>query len=785
MLVSVRSRPGTARNEPAGAWHGRFVGPLLVAGVLVLGVTATLVTVGVLRGDQRVAADRVMDQRTAVARAVVIGETGRYRDLMQAVAAGLGTNARLTAADFAAATAPLGQAGLVGATSVAFVVPAEPGGVTATERLWRSRGAPGLSLEPLGAPGEHLFPVFRRSLNSGGAGPLGIDVSAAPEPAAALAEARRTGQPTVSGAYVLLGDRNLPEARQQLSFLFVAPVFAAAPAPGRAPPFLGWLAMGLHGRDFLGGVLSTASQGLLDGELYATDGSDRRVEVAAYDARGVRDLTRQASFPVADRQWTLLTGADSHYLPGARSDTPTAVLIGGLVITGMLALVVWILATSRSRAKARVLVATADLRAAEAESRRQAGLLSAIMASIGDGVGVVDENGAFLLHNPAAKALLGVADHVEGPEGWQEHYGLFRPDGHTPFPVEEMPLVRALRGEVSNGVEMLIRNDSRPDDILVSVDGRPLDPSAGQHGAVAVFHDITELRRYENDLAVFAGVVAHDLKAPLAVVRGHCENADDELADAPDGPEVREARAAMARVANAVDRMAGMIDTLLAYTTARDAPLKHRPVPLGPLVSDVIEQRTQQPQPAGTPPPEIYVGPLPVVDADPAMLRHVLDNLVGNALKYVPAGRAARIDVTAAPAEPGWTRVEVADRGIGIPPEDQPDIFETFHRATTAAGYAGTGLGLAICRRIVERHGGVIGVADNPGGGTRFHFTLPVAAAAGPDGAESARAALGRALAERAAIEQAALREPGREVRAAGTASAPPRMRGAGPAGTA
>jgi signal transduction histidine kinase len=111
------------------------------------------------------------------------------------------------------------------------------------------------------------------------------------------------------------------------------------------------------------------------------------------------------------------------------------------------------------------------------------------------------------------------------------------------------------------------------------------------------------------------------------------------------------------------------------------------------------------------------------------MLRNVVDNLIGYALKYVQPGRAARIDVTAAPTAPGWARVEISDRGIGIPDADKPSIFETFHRAQTAAGYAGTGLGLAICRRIVERHGGTIGVADNPGGGTRFSFTLPLAGA--------------------------------------------------------
>ncbi len=384
-----------------------------------------------------------------------------------------------------------------------------------------------------------------------------------------------------------------------------------------------------------------------------------------------------------------------------------------------------------------------------------AGLLGAIMASLGDGVGVVDAEGAFLLHNPAAKALFGV-DDIAGPENWQGHYGLFRPDGRTPFPVEEMPFVRALRGESSDDVEMVVRNAARPDGILVSVDGRPLDASAGQPGAVAVFRDITELRRYETDLAVFAGVVAHDLKAPLAVIRGHCETAGEDLAAAPDSPAVAEARAALGRIVRAVDRMAALIDTLLAYTTARDAPLRRRPVALDDLVEDVVQGRTGHLRPDAGPAPDVYVGPLPEVDADPAMLRHVLDNLIGNALKYVPPGRAARIDITAEPGAPGWTRVEVADRGIGIPDDDKASIFETFHRARTAAGYAGTGLGLAICRRIVERHGGIIGVTDNPGGGTRFHFTLPLA---GPEhaGEDAGRAALDRALTERAAVEQAAI----------------------------
>ncbi|RSM45073.1 Fis family transcriptional regulator [Actinoplanes sp. ATCC 53533] len=726
---------------------------MLAATVLAAGLAATLVTVGAVRAGQRESADRVMDQRTAVARAAVADEAGRYRNLLQAVAAGLGTDARLTAADFAAATVPLDDAGLLGATSVAYVVPARTEAVAETQAFWRQRGATGLHLAPSDSHSEHYFSIFRHGLTDRGPARTGVDVAPSAEGSAALAESRRTGRPAVSDTYVLLRDRGIPTDRQQLSFLFAAPVYAPAAAPGRPPRFQGWVAMGLRGQDFLGGVLGAASQGLLDGELYATNGDRRRVRVAAFDAPGGRNLTRQATFPVADRQWTLVTAADSANLPGAHRGLPAMMLAGGLSMTVMLAWLVWILATGRSRARDQVLVATAELRIAEAESRRQAGLLGAIMASLGDGVAVVDESGAFLLLNPAARALLGVGDDVAGPEAWQQHYGLFRADGHTPFPVEEMPLVRALRGEASDGVEVVIRNAHRPDGILVSVDGRPLDAgAAGQHGAVAVFRDITELRRYETDLAVFAGVVAHDLKAPLAVIRGRCEIAADELAAAPAGPEVSQARAALDRIAGNADRMAALIDTLLAYTTSRDAPLKLGTVPLGPLAADVIEHLVEWLRPAGAPAPDCYLGPLPDVRADPAMLRHVLDNLIGNALKYVPAGRHARIDVTAEAAAPGWTRIEIADRGIGIPDEDKPNIFESFHRAPTAAGYAGTGLGLAICRRIVERHGGTIGVADNPGGGTRFHFTLPLAATGERAGTD--RTALDRALVARAAVER-------------------------------
>jgi signal transduction histidine kinase len=230
--------------------------------------------------------------------------------------------------------------------------------------------------------------------------------------------------------------------------------------------------------------------------------------------------------------------------------------------------------------------------------------------------------------------------------------------------------------------------------------------------------ELTEarLREREAELEAFAGVAAHDLKAPLTAIAGYTEILTEDHADAFD-PTTRRY---MERMAAATRRMRTLIDDLLTYATARDATLHLQPVALAELVDDVLAVRSA----TLDEPPHVEVGPLPTVVADPVLLRQVLDNLIGNAVKYVRPGAGAYVSVTAEPVADGW-RVQVTDRGIGIAEPDRDSVFATFHRARGSEGYPGTGLGLAICKRVVDRHHGSIGVAPNPGGGSRFWFTLP------------------------------------------------------------
>ncbi|MEV4349619.1 HAMP domain-containing sensor histidine kinase [Actinoplanes sp. NPDC049596] len=226
------------------------------------------------------------------------------------------------------------------------------------------------------------------------------------------------------------------------------------------------------------------------------------------------------------------------------------------------------------------------------------------------------------------------------------------------------------------------------------------------------------LRRREEELVGFAGVVAHDLRSPLANVIGYA----DLMAGFDEGGMSDRQRGYLTRVQKSATRMRDLIDDLLAYAMADNTTLRIVDVNLTELVDSIIAERLGGGAPAGT---RIDCGPLPTVCGDPSQIRQVLDNLIGNAIKYTPPDRTAEITISASPAADGLSRIDVADRGIGIPESQRTEVFNAFTRAEGSESYPGTGLGLAIVQRIIERHHGTVGVEPNPGGGTRFWFTLP------------------------------------------------------------
>ena len=118
-----------------------------------------------------------------------------------------------------------------------------------------------------------------------------------------------------------------------------------------------------------------------------------------------------------------------------------------------------------------------------------------------------------------------------------------------------------------------------------------------------------------------------------------------------------------------------------------------------------------------------YDGARGMVKADEKLLRHVLVNLISNAFKYSPEGGPVAFQVRVGNGEAAF---EVVDRGIGIPSEDHPRLFETFHRARNVGSISGTGLGLAIVKKSLDLHGGSIHFDSAPGRGTSFRVTIPL-----------------------------------------------------------
>lgn len=166
-------------------------------------------------------------------------------------------------------------------------------------------------------------------------------------------------------------------------------------------------------------------------------------------------------------------------------------------------------------------------------------------------------------------------------------------------------------------------------------------------------------------------------------------------------------------------RMQALIQDVLAYSRVTS---KGRPLEPVDSAAALAEARTLLAGRIAETGAQIHARPLPVVTADRTQLVQLFQNLIGNAIKFCK-DRAPTVQLDAE-HEPGRWRFSVTDNGIGIAPEYREQVFVIFKRLHTRREYPGTGIGLAICKRIVERHGGEIGVEPAPGGGSMFWFTL-------------------------------------------------------------
>src|SRR5690606_20808248 len=253
-------------------------------------------------------------------------------------------------------------------------------------------------------------------------------------------------------------------------------------------------------------------------------------------------------------------------------------------------------------------------------------------------------------------------------------------------------------------------------------------------GAIEVMQDMTRWLKLEQQLMVrtrelesrnkeleqFAYVASHDLQEPLRKVSSFVQLFAKRYADQVD----ETGQSYLNFAVDGAHRMQRLIDDLLHYSRVSRGQGDLRPVDLERTYALLLQDLSQAIAEAGA---TLECGALPVVLGEPVQMRALLQNLIGNALKYHKPGRTPLIRIRAEGHENGVATVHVEDNGIGIEPRFFERIFVIFQRLHNRLEYPGSGIGLAICKRIVENHGGRLWLESVPGEGSTFHFTIMTA----------------------------------------------------------
>jgi two-component system, sensor histidine kinase and response regulator len=227
-----------------------------------------------------------------------------------------------------------------------------------------------------------------------------------------------------------------------------------------------------------------------------------------------------------------------------------------------------------------------------------------------------------------------------------------------------------------------------------------------------------QLERSNRELERYARVVAHDLEAPLKLIRQGLEGVNTRARDQLDAESAEFVEDAI----ETAGRMATLIRDILAYSRATAQAAPFAPANMNDVAETAIANLKVTIDSTRA---QVSVDELPIVMGDENQLVQLLQNLIGNAIKYRDRERTPEIRISAEQEGEDRWRFAVSDNGMGIDPAHADRIFEPFIRLHPASEIEGTGVGLAICRAVIERHGGQLWVQSRPGEGSTFYFTIP------------------------------------------------------------
>ena len=385
-------------------------------------------------------------------------------------------------------------------------------------------------------------------------------------------------------------------------------------------------------------------------------------------------------------------------------------------------------------------------RAARQEAEARLALLQLILDELPASVYIVQgEQARLVLANRATTTVWGNAWPIGQPMLdflAAHHIRLFSTDGQ-PLPPTAFATLRAVqKGETVRQHQETIRHaDGTTLPVLVNavalgrrllaglpaeVGSHPIDPA--EPVALVIHQDVSALKEAELLKDEFLGIAAHELRTPLAILKGFAQTLIVQTARGK-GPELIDWQVeALQGIDQATTRLVELTEDLLDVTRlqAGRLTLHLEPTDLVALASRVVTrlQMTTEHHTLSMHTPVEHL----VVQVDPRRMEQVLSNLIGNAIKYSPEGGMIEVTVREE-AETKMALLCISDHGIGIPAQQQSLVFGRFARADNARAYGigGTGLGLYLCRELVERQGGHIWFESVEGQGSTFFVTLPIA----------------------------------------------------------
>lgn len=509
--------------------------------------------------------------------------------------------------------------------------------------------------------------------------------------------------------------------------------------------FLGVVVAALSPRYFSGFYDSVALPGQSFVELLHENGTVLAREPTDNAVMGQPSAVAAATTPAVVRIHSLRQRSALVVAQEAVADLPLAVLIavdldaalahwqrhfwqhGVLNVAAVAALLMLLFALHRR---------TSMLASSEAVAQRLARERDSVISSMADAVIVADANGKIVGYNPAATVIFDSGRFLESHNDQMRNQGVFLPDGTTPFPPENLPLTRAIRGEKVDDIEIFVRNDQVPEGARLLLNARPIKGPEGEiEGGVVVCRDITAVRETEHRLiqaqkmesvGQITGGVAHDFNNILTVVIGSIEMLGQRFRNDPKARQIIDA------VLDAAGRGADLTSRLLAFS--RRQTLQPRIVDVNKLVIDMhqllhrvlgesVEIQTNL-QPDAWP-----------AFVDAAHLQSALLNLAVNARDAMPEGGKLTIETGNRTVDEHYAAnnpdvrlgdfvvLAVSDTGTGIAASIRDRVFEPFF--TTKEVGRGSGLGLSMVYGFSRQSGGHVKIYSEDGHGTVVRLYLP------------------------------------------------------------